>query len=76
MKWLQRLAGDASAQVTGERARLADRKLRSWRTRLACLCIGYDGAVTQRPKPRVTPHRERVFDENGTAFVPLDRQLF
>src|SRR4029077_798803 len=58
MEWFQWLASDARAQVAGERARLADRKLRSRRTRLASLCIGHDGAVAQRPKSGVAPHRE------------------
>ena len=50
-----------------------------------CAVGGHDlpvfasGTMAQSPSaqsPRVTWHRERVFDENGAAFVALDRQLF
>ncbi len=76
MKWLQRFARDACAQIAGERARFANCKLRSRRTRLACLRIRHHSAIAQRPKSRATAHRERVFDEHGAAFVAFDCQFF
>src|SRR5215472_4832684 len=69
MKLLQRRALYLGFYVSCQQVRLAECKLCGGRTRLACLCVTYRGAITQRPHARMAGDCQRVVHNNSASSI-------